>query len=134
MVEKKLQNRFSKVIEKSLSNEGTTIQTTIVDNRKPISKIRFGSGGPAKVTSMKKNLDASKKPVEVKVCKYVADQWRFFDAYFEESVKTGFLNACVKAKWQAAPHLFPKGSKSRFKTTIDLQPRVLNRLLFYIQC
>lgn len=34
----------------------------------------------------------------------------------------GLIKRCPQASWQAAVHLVPKDSKSRFRTTMDLRP------------
>lgn len=85
-------------------------------------KIRLESGGPALVFPMKFTLDPSKKPVRVRVRKCPAKQRKFFHAYFDKLVRMGFLKVCTQTSWQAAPHLAPKKSKTKYQTTIDLRP------------
>lgn len=105
-----------------MSNKGVEILAASIDKYKFILKIRLGSEGPARMPLMKIALDATKKSVKVKVRKHPAEHRKFLDAYFAEMVSTGLFKVCPTAAWQAAPHLVPKDSKSKYRTTIDLRP------------
>lgn len=67
-------------------------------------------------------MDETRKPVKVKVRKYLVEQRKFLDVYFPKLVDMGFLEPCPQAAWQVVPHLLPKEFKSRFRTNIDLRP------------
>lgn len=121
-IEDELQKRIAEAVSNGLSRKGEKKLEEIIQQNKTVFKIRLGSGGPANVTPMKIVLDETKKPVKVKVRKYPKEQRKFLDTYFSKLVDMGFLKPCPQASWQAAPHLVPKESKSKFRTTIDLRP------------
>lgn len=121
-VEWKLQKRINEARANGLSGEGTEKLERIINRNRSVFRTRLGSDGLAKVPLMKISLDSSKTSVKVKVRKYPTEQRRFLDACFDELVKMGFLKVCPTASWQAAPHLVPKDSKTKYRTTIDLRP------------
>lgn len=93
-----------------------------VEKHKSIFRIRFGSGGPARVSPMKIALDATKQLMKVNVCKYPAQQRKFLDAYFVKLLSMGLLKVFPTAAWQAAPHLVLKDFRSKYRTTINPRP------------
>lgn len=66
-------------------------------------------------------MEDSIKPVKVKVRKYPADKRNFLDVYFSNLVEMGFPKPYPQTSLQAAPHLVPKNSKSKYRSTIDLR-------------
>lgn len=71
---------------------------------------------------MKTRLDQSKTPVKVKLRKYPTEQRKFLDKYLSRLVELNFIKPCPQAAWQAAPHMVPKDSEAKYRTTIDLRP------------
>lgn len=77
-------------------------------------RLRLGSGGQSKITSMKIRFNQSKAPVKVKVRKYPAEQQNFLDEYLSKLVELNSIKPCLQAAWQATPHSVPKYQKSGF--------------------
>lgn len=74
--------------------------------------------GPTDITRMEIKLDASKKPVRVNVRKYLKEQRKFLDAYFEQLVKFGLLKSNPNDFWLATPPLVAKGER-KFRVAVN---------------
>lgn len=121
-VENELKERIKEAVQNGLSKAGEKKLQEIIQRHRSVFRLRLGSGGPARVTAMKIRLEDGKMPVKVKVRKYPTDQRKFLDEYLDKLVKLDFIRPYPQAAWQAAPHLVPKNSKAKFRTTIDLRP------------
>lgn len=119
-VEKEIAERINEAKTKELSEEGTLRLEKIIHKHKLIFRIRLGSRGPVHLPPMRITLDPTKQPIKVEVRKYPADHSKFLDAHFDKLVSMGFLKVCPQESWQAASHLVPKDSKTKFRTKIDL--------------
>lgn len=96
------------------------ISKALTNKHQGAFRIRLGDDVKADIATMKITVDASKKLVRVKIRKYLTEQWRFLDTYFEQLVKVGYLRPNPHASWKAAPHPVAKES-TRFRVTIDLK-------------
>lgn len=121
-IDLELEKRVNEATFNGLSKHGVQCLKSAIAQHRSIFKVRLGSGGPAKVTPMKLQIDPSKLPVKVKVGKYPIVQRKFLDMYLSQLLSLEFIKPCPQASWQAAPHLVPKDSKFLFRTTIDLRP------------
>lgn len=121
-VKMELRERIKEVNRNRLSKEGTKRFEEIIDKHKSIFKIRLGSRSPAKIRPMMIILDDNKNPVKEKEREYSEEQRKFLYLYFDKLMEMGLLKTCPQPWWQAAPHLLPRDSKSKFRTTIDLRP------------
>lgn len=93
-----------------------------INRNKSFFRIRLGSRGPSKIPSMMITVDSTNEPVRVLVRKCPAEQRKYLEVYFGELLRKGFLKACLQASWQAAPHLVPKVSKAKYRTSLTLRP------------
>lgn len=122
LIQAELEKRVEEAVQSGLSAKGKKRLLATLAKFPDVFKLRLGSGGPAKVAPMKIDLMEEKRPVKVKVRRYPPDQRAFLDEYFAQLVQFGFVVPDPTVEWQAAPHLVPKPSKSKYRVTIDLRP------------
>lgn len=70
---------------------------------------------------MKRTPGKTEKLGKVKVCKYSAESGKFLGKYVDKLVEIGFLKPCPQALGQAATHLVPNDSRSKFRITTNLR-------------
>lgn len=89
-VDQELDKRTTHAAKNGLSKAGVKRLRKSVERHKAMSKIGLESGGPAKVPSMKLQLENIKQSVSVKVRRYTVLQQSFLDKYIEQLLKLGF--------------------------------------------
>lgn len=121
-IDDKLKNWIVDAVENGLSKEGQNKLEETIQSNKSIFKIQFGSGGLANVLPMNIVVDNARKPMNVKVRKYVTEQRKLLEVYFTKLVNMDFLKHHSTSSSQSAQHLGLIDSEPMFRTTFDLRP------------
>lgn len=110
-----------KLYQMTVQKTDTKDLKRIVDRRKSVFRTKISSGETVRVPPRKITLYSTRKPVTVSVRNSPAGRKMVLDIYLDELVRMSVLKIYLEASWQVALHLGSKGSKSRFKTTVDLR-------------
>lgn len=88
---KELDQRVDEAAKNEPSENGVKELKKAIEKHNEIFKSRQESGGPASVAPMKIALNPTKKPVQVKIKRYPANQGNFLDKHITQLSNMGFI-------------------------------------------
>lgn len=106
--QQQVKRKGESISEKSMSEKGIINPPKILRIQEHISKIRFGSGGPAKLALMKIIINCSKCAIMDKVGRYPTEQREIFGVIYFSTDETGLNGTYHKRFLRSSSAFGPK--------------------------